>query len=61
MSKRFPAAAEQAFLAAFSAPAEVVVCPTSGHFPSTTEPGLVIDALKGFLAGVSSRNGEAAD
>jgi len=61
MSKRFPAAAGPSFLAAFSAPAELVVCPTSGHFPNATEPGLVIDALKGFLAGVSSRNGEAAD
>lgn len=61
MSKRFPAAAEQPFLAAFSATAELVVCPTSGHFPSATEPGLVIDALKAFLAGVSLRDGEAAD
>jgi pimeloyl-ACP methyl ester carboxylesterase len=61
MSKRFPAAAEPSFLEAFSAPAELVVCPTSGHFPSTTEPDLVIDALKTFLAGVSTRDGEAAD
>jgi len=61
LSKRFPPAAEAPFLASFSSPAELVVCPTSGHFPSATEPGLVIDALKAFLAGVSLRNGEAAD
>jgi pimeloyl-ACP methyl ester carboxylesterase len=60
LSKRFPAAAEPSFLGAFSAPAELVVCPTSGHFPSATEPGLVIDALKAFLAGVSLRDGPAA-
>jgi pimeloyl-ACP methyl ester carboxylesterase len=49
MSKRFPAAAEQSFLAAFSAPVELVICPTSGHFPSATDTGRVAEALKAFL------------
>lgn len=53
MSKRFPAEAERAFLAAFSTRPELVVCPTSGHFPSTTEPNLIIGPLKAFLARVS--------
>jgi pimeloyl-ACP methyl ester carboxylesterase len=49
MSKRFPPAAEQPFLQAFASKPKLVVCPTSGHFPSATEPGLVIAELKGFL------------
>lgn len=51
-SKRFPAAAERAFLDAFASNAEIVVCPTSGHFPSATEPAIVIAALKRFLEGL---------
>jgi len=39
MSTRFPGAAEQPFLAAFAVKPEIVLCPDSGHFPSTTEPG----------------------
>ena len=40
---------QQAFLEAFAAKPEMVVCPDSGHFPTATEPGIVIDALKHFL------------
>ena len=54
MSKRFPPEAEQPFLEAFTAKPEIVVCPDSGHFPTATEPGIVIDALKRF-ANASSR------
>jgi len=50
MSKRFPAAAEPAFVSAFASPPEMVLCPASGHFPSTTEPGLFTAALARFLA-----------
>lgn len=55
MSKRFAAAAEQPFLDAFaSAPKpECVLCPASGHFPTTTEPGIVVAALKLFLSSVA--------
>jgi pimeloyl-ACP methyl ester carboxylesterase len=49
MSKRFPPAAEQPFLQAFSSKPKLVVCPTSGHFPSATEPDIVIAELKRFL------------
>ena len=49
MSKRFLPEAEQPFLEAFAAKPELVVCPDSGHFPTATEPGIVIDALKRFL------------
>ena len=52
MSKRFPAAAEQRFLETFAAKPELIVCPTSGHFPTATEPAIVIEALKRFLDGV---------
>ena len=48
MSKRFPPEAEQPFLQAFAAKPEIVVCPDSGHFPTATEPGIVIDALQRF-------------
>ncbi|HEY4141985.1 MAG TPA: alpha/beta hydrolase [Pseudolabrys sp.] len=56
MSKRFAAAAEQPFLDAFdpsgSPKPECVLCPASGHFPTTTEPGIVVAALKRFLSGI---------
>ncbi len=51
-SKRFPAAAEEPFLAAFASKPELVVCPGSGHFPSTTEPEIVVPALQRFVAGL---------
>jgi pimeloyl-ACP methyl ester carboxylesterase len=50
VSKRFAAAAEAPFMAAFTSPARCVVCPKSGHFPTTTEPGIVVEALQAFLA-----------
>jgi pimeloyl-ACP methyl ester carboxylesterase len=52
MSKRFPPAAEQPFLEAFASKPKVVVCPNSGHFPTATEPDLVVEELKRFLDGV---------
>jgi pimeloyl-ACP methyl ester carboxylesterase len=52
MSKRFPAAAEQSFLEAFPSKPKVVVCPKSGHFPTATEPDIVIVELKRFLDGI---------
>ncbi len=52
MSKRFPPAAEQPFLEAFASKPKVVVCPKSGHFPTATEPDIVIEELKRFLDGV---------
>jgi pimeloyl-ACP methyl ester carboxylesterase len=52
VSKRFAAAAESPFMSAFAGEARCVVCPKSGHFPTTTEPGLVIAALQAFLAGL---------
>ena len=52
MSKRFPPAAEQPFLAAFASKPHVVVCPNSGHFPTATEPDVVVEELKRFLDGV---------
>jgi pimeloyl-ACP methyl ester carboxylesterase len=51
-SRRFPAAAERAFRDAFASNPEIVVCPTSGHFPSATEPEIVIAALKHLLEGL---------
>lgn len=51
-SKRFSAQAEQPFADAFPAKPTIVVCPTSGHFPSTTETELVVEAVREFLAGV---------
>lgn len=51
-SKRFPAAAERGFLDGFALKPEIVVCPTSGHFPSATEPEIMIAALKRLLAGL---------
>jgi pimeloyl-ACP methyl ester carboxylesterase len=58
MSKRFSAAAEQPFLDAFvsasgSPKPECVLCPASGHFPTTTEPGIVVAALKRFLGSIA--------
>jgi pimeloyl-ACP methyl ester carboxylesterase len=52
MSKRFPAGAVQPFLQAFATEPKLVVCPTSGHFPSATEPDILIAGLKRFLDGV---------
>jgi len=52
MSKRFPADAEPAFVDAFASKPEVVLCPDSGHFPTATEPTIVVEALKRFLEGV---------
>ena len=52
MSKRFPPAAEQAFLDAFASKPKIVVCPKSGHLPTATEPDIVIEELKRFLDGV---------
>jgi len=49
VSKRFAAAAQAPFVAAFSAPPKTVLCPASGHFPSTTEPDIVAGALMKFL------------
>ena len=49
MSKRFPPAAEQPFLDAFTAKAKIAVCPDSGHFPTAIEPGIVVNELKNFL------------
>jgi len=51
-SKRFPVAAEVPFLSTFPTTAELVQCPASGHFPTATEPGIVVAALKPFLARV---------
>lgn len=52
VSNRFPAVAERPFLEAFASKPRLVLCPASGHFPSATEPDIVIDALKHFLEGV---------
>lgn len=49
MSNRFPLTAEQPFLKAFASKPKVVVCPNSGHFPTATEPDIVINELKRFL------------
>ena len=49
MSKRFPAAAERKFLGAFTSKTKLVVCPDSGHFPTATEPKLIVDELQRFL------------
>jgi pimeloyl-ACP methyl ester carboxylesterase len=53
MSKRFPAAAEQPFLEAFPSKPKFVVCPDSGHFPTATEPNIVVEELMRFLNGIS--------
>ncbi len=49
MSKRFAAQSEQALREAFTRPIELVVCPRSGHFPSSSETPIVCEALKTFL------------
>jgi pimeloyl-ACP methyl ester carboxylesterase len=51
-SRRFTAAAEQPFLEAFVSKPDVVLCPKSGHFPTATEPDIVITELKRFLDGI---------
>lgn len=57
LSKRFAAAAERTFLDAFalSGPAKpaCVLCPASGHFPTTTEPSIVVAGLRRFLSGMT--------
>jgi pimeloyl-ACP methyl ester carboxylesterase len=52
MSKRFPLAAEQPFLKVFTSKPKIVVCPESGHFPTATEPEIIIAELKRFLEGI---------
>ena len=52
MSKRFPMTAEQQFLQAFASEPKLVMGPRSGHFPTATEPDIVIEELKRFLGGV---------
>jgi pimeloyl-ACP methyl ester carboxylesterase len=52
MSKRFPPDAEMLFLQQFASKPEFVVCPMSGHFPTATEPAIVVAALKRFLDGL---------
>ncbi len=49
MSKRFPAAAERPFVEAFASKPKVVLCPSSGHFPTATEPEIIINELKHVL------------
>lgn len=49
-SKRFPAAAEAPFVEAFPTKPLVVLCPTSGHFPTASGTGIVTQALMRFLA-----------
>ena len=49
MSRRFPAAAERKLLGAFASKTKLVVCPDSGHFPTATEPKLIVDELRRFL------------
>ena len=51
VSKRFAAAAEPALMQAFTnaASARCIVCPKSGHFPSSTEPEAMAAALAPFL------------
>ena len=52
MSQRFLSDAEQPFVAAFASKPKVVLCPTSGHFPTATEPDIVIAELERFLDGL---------
>ena len=52
MSKRFPPTTEQLFLGAFTSKPKIVVCPNSGHFPTTTETNIVAEELKHFLDGI---------
>lgn len=52
MSKRFPSAAEQPFVEAFASKPKVVACPESGHFPTTTEPEILVAELKRFLGSI---------
>lgn len=52
MSKRFPPDAEQPFLKTFASKPKVIVCPKSGHFPTATEPDIIIEGLKRFLKNV---------
>jgi pimeloyl-ACP methyl ester carboxylesterase len=49
-SKRFAAAAQDPFVAAFPGSPKTVLCPASGHFPTATEPDIVAGALVEFLA-----------
>ena len=54
-SKRFAGTAEAPFLAAFppECRARTVLCPKSGHFPTSTEPDVVVQAMRAFLAETS--------
>jgi pimeloyl-ACP methyl ester carboxylesterase len=52
LSKRFPPTTEQLFLRAFTSKPKIVVCPNSGHFPTTTETNIVVEELKHFLDGI---------
>ena len=49
-SKRFPAAAETPFAETYPTKPTVVLCPTSGHFPTASETDIVADGLLRFLA-----------
>lgn len=49
MSKRFPLDAEQPFRQVFAAETEFVVCRSSGHFPTATEPDVISRKLKHFI------------
>jgi len=51
LSKRFPADAEPSFVAGFASKPKVVLCPDSGHFPTATEPEIVVEGLTHFLQG----------
>ncbi|HET7848815.1 MAG TPA: alpha/beta hydrolase [Pseudolabrys sp.] len=52
-SKRFPAEAEQPFIAAFTSKPKLVVCPASGHFPANSDTDVVAAALKRFVTKIS--------
>ena len=51
-SKRFAAAAEAPFVAAFASTPALVLCPGSGHFPTASETGIMADTLARFLSGI---------
>jgi pimeloyl-ACP methyl ester carboxylesterase len=52
-SKRFVEAGEKPFAASFPRPAETIVCPTSGHFPTATEPEIIVAGILRFLRTLS--------
>lgn len=53
MSKRFTEAGERPFAALFPKMPETILCPTSGHFPTATEPEIVAEGIKRFLGGLN--------